>query len=218
MAIAVRPQHQHRGRSRPRRSRPTAAPRDALPAQRLHQVCLPAPQEAVARRSCNRAYDPWRWPVRVVVLRCKLVGHEVHESRVPLRCLFSYSPFLTNTVHANVTRVCGVGQPRRYVHTGHIKCRCTHQKNDTVAELRRSHRIHLNIRCFWSCCGARWDDSICEVCGKQRRHTAQSSSLSLCACFWGAEQQEQKRADKASERAGHIGIAGKYSQNINYGE
>jgi len=28
--------------------------------------------------------------------------------------------------------------------------------------LRSSGRVHLNVKCFWSCCGARWDDPICE--------------------------------------------------------
>jgi len=52
--------------------------------------------------------------------------------------------------------------PSRLVHSGHINCRCGHHKNDTVDSLRSSHRVHLNIGCFWSCCGARWDDPICE--------------------------------------------------------
>jgi len=47
-------------------------------------------------------------------------------------------------------------------HHGHIECGCCHHKNDTLAELQASQRTHLNIRCFWSCCGARWDDPICE--------------------------------------------------------
>jgi len=47
-------------------------------------------------------------------------------------------------------------------HSGHIKCKCAHHKNDTVDSLRQSQRVHLNVSCFWSCCGARWDDPICE--------------------------------------------------------
>jgi len=62
--------------------------------------------------------------------------------------------------------VCSGGGPRidisQHQHSGHIKCRCAHKKNDDVQSLASSHRIHLNVRCFWSCCGARWDDPICE--------------------------------------------------------
>jgi len=54
--------------------------------------------------------------------------------------------------------------PSQHVHQGHIKCRCCHKKNDTVDSLASSGRTHLHCNCFWSCCGARWDDPICE-CG-----------------------------------------------------
>jgi len=47
-------------------------------------------------------------------------------------------------------------------HSGFIKCGCCHHKQDTPESLRSSGRVHLNVKCFWSCCGARWDDPICE--------------------------------------------------------
>jgi len=52
-------------------------------------------------------------------------------------------------------------QPPPDDHSGHIDCHCAHHANETPAELRKSHHIHLNSSCFWSCCGARWDNPKC---------------------------------------------------------
>lgn len=52
----------------------------------------------------------------------------------------------------------GVGSTE---HWGHIRCRCGHHRDETLAQARRGSRIHLNGTCLWSCCGANWDDFTC---------------------------------------------------------
>jgi len=46
-------------------------------------------------------------------------------------------------------------------HWGHIECNCGHRANETLEEAKTRHRIHLNGRCKWSCCGANWSDMLC---------------------------------------------------------
>ena len=84
-------------------------------------------------------------------------------------------------------------------HTGHIDCRCGHQKNDTADDLRRHHRIHLNSACFWSCCGARWDDLSCKVCKERVRYQSKRS------CVHGENKTEPRgqRAPKSGEIRAH---------------
>ena len=92
-------------------------------------------------------------------------------------------------------------------HTGHIDCRCGHQKNDTADDLRRHHRIHLNSACFWSCCGARWDDLSCKVCKERVRHPSELSCARLESNRTKEAVRAQIRRDQ-STRATSIAIVG----------
>lgn len=81
-------------------------------------------------------------------------------------------------------------------HWGHIRCRCGHHTDESLADARRGRLIHLNGACKWSCCGANWDDFTCTTPMTQlgRRDKGRKKGVA------GADSDDDA-VDEAAERA-----------------